>query len=199
MIVEENECRIGIMMSVTNKGAGLENYFLARNTNACCAVQKFSLEIMSSQGSYTYSSDQYPYLKDRHELFRDVLRHTCPKYLNGDINRWRKHCCIVLLSSSDFARGLSVQGASFPVQYNAKVQFASEREFIQGSGAASTAVGTTGAAVLRDCIYGTPVMGEIFSSAELRLSPSSGIVSSMNISHATGIDLVSRGGAQRVS
>ena len=175
--------------------AGLHNYFLARNTNACASIQQFELEVMSSVGSYKYSTEKYPFIRGRHELFRDVLRHTCPNYLKGDINTWRKHCCIVLLSSSDFIRGLTTQGASFPVQYSVKVRYASEREYINGCGAVA-AGDSTGYAVLRDCIYGRPIMGEIFDKAELRLSPSSGLVSSMNISHQTAMDLVSRGGAR---
>ena len=180
----------------TTTNAGLQNYFLARNTNACAAIQQFELEVMSSVGSYKYSTESYPYIRGRHELFRDVLRHTCPDYLKGDMNTWRKHCCIVLLSSSDFIRGLTTQGASFPVQYSVKIQFASEREYINGAGAVGQAEDSSGFAVLRDAIYGRPIMGEIFDKAELRLSPSSGIVSSMNISHQTAMDLVSRGGAQ---
>ena len=176
--------------------AGLQNYFLARNTNSCASIQQFDLEVMSSVGSYKYSTEKYPYIRGRHELFRDVLRHTCPNYLKGDMNTWRKHCCIVLLSSSEFIRGLTVSGASFPVQYSVKIKFASEREYINGTGAVGHAADSTGFAVLRDCIYGRPIMGEIFDKAELRISPSSGIVSSMNISHQTGMDLVSRGGAR---
>ena len=183
--------------SNTTQNAGLQNYFLARNTNSCASIQQISLEIMSSVGSYTYSTENYPYIRGRHELFRDVLRHTCPGYLDGDINTWRKHCSIVILSSSDFVRGLTTSGSSFPVQYSVKVKYASEREYISGAGAAAFGAAVTGTAVLRDCIAGEPVMLEIFDKAELRLSPSSGVVSSMNISHSTALDLVSRGGAQQ--
>jgi len=179
----------------TTHNAGLENYFLARNTNACASIQQISLEVMSSVGSYIYSTDQYPYIRGRHELFRDVLRHTCPGYLKGDINTWRKHCSIVILSTSDFIRGLTTNGASFPVQYSVTVRYASEREFISGVGAVSLTAANTGFAVLRDCIYGKPIMGEIFDQARLRLTPSSGIVSSMNISHASAMDTIGSGGA----
>ena len=159
------------------------------------ASNKF--HFMSSVGSYTYSSEDYPYTRSRHELFRDVLRHTCPGYLDGDINTWKKHCSIVILSSSDFVRGLTTSGASFPVQYSVKVKYASEREYISGCGAVSLIAANHGPAALRDCIARTPVMLEIFDIAELRLSPSSGVVSSMNISHSTALDLVSRGGASQ--
>ena len=182
--------------SATTQNAGLQNYFMARNTNACAAIQQFSLEVMSSVGSYTYSSEKYPYIRGRHELFRDVLRHTCPGYLKGDITTWKKHCCIVLLSSSDFIRGLTTNGTSFPVQYSVKIRFASEREYISGAAAVGHAATSTGFAVLRDCIHGEPVMLEIFDKAEIRLSPSSGIASSMNISHSTGMDLIARGGGE---
>ena len=176
--------------------AGLENYFLARNTDACASIQQFSLEVMSSVGSYTYSSEKYPFARGRAELFRDVLRHTCPDYLGGDITKWRKHCGIVILSSSDFIRGLTSSGAAFPVQYTATVRYASEREYINGTGAVGGHADARGFAVLRDGIVGKPVMCELFSKAEIRLSPSSGIVSSQNLSHASAMDLISRGGAQ---
>ena len=178
------------------RNAGLEQYFLARNTNACASIQQFSLEIMSSVGSYIYSGEKFPYSRGRHELFRDVLRHTCPNYLGGDIQKWRKHCGIVVLSASDFARGIASSGSSFPVQYSVKIKFASEREYINGAGAYGRLGASRGPAVLRDVIYGEPVMLEIFDRVELRLSPSSGLVSSQNLAHSTSMDLIARGGAQ---
>ena len=185
------ECDAGLH---TTQNAALQNYFLSRNTNSCASIQEFHLTVMASVGSYTYSGESYPYLRGRHELFRDILKHTCPNYLSGDINKWRKFCGIVILSASDFLRGLTSDGVSFPVQYSIKIKFASEREYIAGSGCVGSLGASTGIGVQRDIIVGSPVMLEIFNKVEMRLSPSSGVISSQNLAHSTAMELISRGG-----
>ena len=180
--------------AMTTQNAALQNYFLSRNTNSSASIQEFQLTVMASVGSYTYSGESYPYLRGRHELFRDILKHTCPNYLNGDMNKWRKYCGIVILSASDFLRGLTSDGTSFPVQYSVKIKFASEREYIAGSGCVGSLAGSTGFGVQRDIIVGSPVMLEIFNKVEMRLSPSSGVISSQNLAHSTAMELISRGG-----
>ena len=175
--------------------AGLLNYFRARNTDASAAILDFKMEIQSSIGAYVYSDENFPNVRTRHDLWRDHLKYAVRDYCNSDINTWWKHQCILLLGSDSWARGLGSPGSSFPVVINATVRFCNARQFICGSAcsAADTAVGP---AVLRDCIQGVPVMLQIYPQSSLQVSPSSALVSSMNISHAQAMDLLARGGGQ---
>ena len=173
--------------------AGLKNYFRARNTDASAAILDFKMEVQSSIGAYTYSDEQFPYTRSRHELWRDHLKYCVRDYCGSDINTWWKHQCVLVLGSDSWARGLGSPGSSFPIVLNASIRFACARQFICGS-AASASGDSVGPAVLRDVIQGTPVMLQIFPQSSLQVSPSSAVVSSMNISHSQAMDLLARGG-----
>lgn len=179
--------------ALTTAQVGLQNYFLSRNTNASCCVQRFSLEVQASVGSFIYSGESFPYQVGTAELFRDVLRYSCPSYLNGDINRWKKHCGVVLLGADSFIRGITTVGSAYPLQINATVRFSSAREYIDGTGACGPLANQVGPAVQRDCIYTRPVALQIFDKASLSISPSSAILSSMNISHSASQEILARG------
>ena len=71
------------------------------------------------------------------------------------------------------------------------MRFAAEREYIAGMGACSkTANKRGGVAVQRDVIYGKPIMLQIFDKSALSLSPSSGLLSSQNLSHSSAMDIL---------
>ena len=177
--------------------AGLLNYFRARNTDSAAAILDVMIRIQSSVGAYSYSDEAtYPNTRTRHELWRDTLKYSVRDYCGSDINTWWKHQCILVLGSQSWLRGLTVAGASFPMTVDAAIRFGNARQFICGSAASAASATAVGPAVLRDTIAGTPVMLQIFPQSSLQLSPSSGLVSSMNISHAQGMDLLARGGAQ---
>ena len=172
------------------QAAGLRNQFYARNTASNAAIMNFSLEIQSSVGSYTYSSDTtYPYIKTKFELYRDHIKNTCEGYCGDSIDTWQKNNSCLLLHASDWLRGLTTTSCSFPCQFNARCRFENKREFIDGQ-AGSSDRGLT--PVLHDLIAGTPVCVMLFPNQSLTLTASSGAVSQANFSHAAGLDLLSR-------
>jgi hypothetical protein len=179
--------------AVGGSQAGLKNYFRARNTDASASIVDISLEVQSSIGAYTYSDEEFPRTRTRHELWRDHTKYVVKDYCGSDINTWYKHQCILLLGADSWLRGLTSVGTSFPMTLNATVRFANFRQFICGS-AASASGASIGPAVLRDVIQGTPVMLQIYPQSSLQVSPSSAVVSSMNISHSQAMDLLARGG-----
>lgn len=170
----------------TRQEGSTQAYKLARNTNACASIRRFQLEVASSVGSYTYSSESFPFLRTRDELWADVQKYVVRDFCNNDINIWKKFNSIVLLGCQDIIRGLSTCNTSYPLQYTAKVEFGSEREFICGSAGTDDA-DFYGTAIQRDAIYGRPVMLEIFDKVSLKLSPGSGIVTSQNTSHSVAM------------
>jgi hypothetical protein len=173
---------------------GAQTYFLSRNTDSSAAIQRFALEIQSSVGSYIYSGEAAPYLRTKAELFRDHVRNCVPGYLEGDINKWQTHACCLLLGADAFIRGLTTTGVAYPLNINATVDFASQRQYIDGTAAAGVniAAANRGIAIQQDVIYGKPVMLQIYPKSRMTVSPSSALLSSQNMSHASGIDLIAR-------
>jgi hypothetical protein len=168
------------------------NQAVSRNTNGCLAPISLDLMIQSSLGSYQYSGS-WPYLKQRSELFRDTLKCATLDYCGGCEDIWTRNNGIIFLSSSDFARGIGSEGSSMPVVFNAKVRFENRREFIDGTGASSDSGG--GIAALQDTLCGfkpKPIMLAFYPRMSLAVSPSSALVSSQNISHASALSLLSQ-------
>jgi hypothetical protein len=175
--------------------AGAQTYFLSRNTDASASIQQFALEIQSSVGSYVYSGD-FPYLKTKAELFRDHQRYCVPGYLDGDINKWSTHAGCLLLGADSFIRGLTTDGVAYPLNINASVKFACQRQYIDGTAACGYNANASGGgvAIQQDIIHGKPVMLQIYPKSRMTVSPSSALLSSQNMSHASGIDLIARKG-----
>ena len=154
---------------------------------------QFALEISSSVGSFRYSGGSYPWIRDRQELFRDISRYCVDDYCSGGkFSVWRKHNGMVYLGADSFIKGLTTIGVAFPLVINATVEWGSEREFISGDGCCSQDL-SAGMAVQRDCIFGRPLMICQYNSNSLSISPSSSVLSSQNMSHASGMQLLSRG------
>ena len=195
----DTAAKVGNAVGYTAQGAvgpdlqdtcGLKNQFIARNTAASASIVGLDLMIQSSVGSYVYSETEAQFLKGRSELFADTLKNSYLDYMGGCEFKWDKHNCIVYLESSDFARGLGSEGSSMPVVFNAKIRYENHREFIDGTGAACD--GGRGCGVVRDAIFGTPLMLAIYSRMSVALSPSAGLISSQNISHSSALQLLSQ-------
>jgi len=166
----------------------LQNQAIARNTTASAAPVALDLMIQSSVGSYTYSS-QWPYLKTRSELFRDTMKNATLEYCDGCEFKWSRHSGVIFLASQDFARGIGSEGSSMPVVFNAKCRFENRREFVDGSGACSDRAGGSG--LLRDSfLFGKPLLLAWFPRMSVIMTPSSGLVTSQNISHASAMQLL---------
>jgi hypothetical protein len=167
----------------------VRNQYLARNTDANASIVQFQLEIMSVQGSYVYSAEKWPYLKNRGDLYRDVSKYCIDTY--DDQDTWFKHNCIVLLGVEEFAKGISSSGTAFPCTFRVRCQFENFRNYIDGFGCVGPL--STGLGSCQDVIGGNPVLGFIFPQQSLQLSASSALLSSMNISHSSAMELLSRG------
>ena len=163
--------------------------YAARNSDSNAAITRFSLEIMSVQGSYIYSSQTWPYRKNRGDLYRDVQKYMIDS--GDDEGVWFKHNCIVLLGASEFAKGISTPGAAFPVTFTVKARFENHRSYVDGHACGFDFGAGLGAC--RDIISGRPVLGFIYPQQSLQISSSSALLSSQNISHASGMELLSRG------
>lgn len=163
--------------------------YLMRNTSRNASIDKFELAIQSAAGNYVFSNGDFPYLRSRSEIYRDVRKHVNIDYPDEGI--WDKHESAIILHVSDYARSLSSDGTSYPCSFSAKVRFSNKAQHIFGRGATG---GTAGAGIYptQDAIWGTPLMIGIFPRQSLTLSPSSGILSSMNISHSSAEEILSR-------
>lgn len=89
---------LGANLTTACGNASRKCQLLARNTDGNAAITRFELEIMSVQGSYIYSSEDWPYMKSRGDLYRDVQKYCIDSY--PDQNDWFKHDCIVLLGAA---------------------------------------------------------------------------------------------------
>ena len=169
---------------------GLENYFLCRNTDSAAAVLQLELQVQSSVGSYSFSGDTFPFNRTKNRLWRDTIKNCVDGYCGGDIEKWHKHQCILVIAASDYMRGLASPGVAYPITLNAEVKFASRREYIDGTGGVSSL--SVGTPVFQDKIAGVPVMLQIFPQQRLQLSASSGLLSSQNLSHAQAQQILSQ-------
>ena len=171
--------------------SGLHNYFLSRNSDSAATVAQLEMSIQSSIGAYTYSSESWPFIRNRQALWRDHLKYCVDGYCNSSFDTWTRHNSCLLLGADSFLRGLTTTNTSFPCQFDIKVRFENRRQFITGDGAAA-ALGNS-PAVQQDLIQGTPVAVLLYTGASLQISPSSALLTSANLSHAQSLETLSRG------
>jgi len=166
----------------------------SRNQSKLASVVRFQLKIQSSVGAYEYSSDTFPYLRDRAQLWADVQKYCQKDYCGSDVNVWKKHNCVILLGADAWLRGISTIGTAYPLQISCTAEFQNESEFFDG--AACVQLRRNEAAkcsTLKDFIdTRNPVLLCIYDKARLSVSPSAAILSSQNLSHATAMDLIAR-------
>ena len=94
---------------------------------------------------------------------------------------------------------------SFPLVLSAKVIFGNEREYIDGTGAATCVTDAdntahrvdVGPAVMRDFIFGTPLMICQYNKSALTISPSSAVLNSQNVPHSAAMAAVKAAVQQR--
>jgi hypothetical protein len=165
------------------------NQYLARNTDSNAAITRFALEIMSVQGSYVYSAEDWPYLKSRSDLYRDVCKYAIDEF--DDMDTFYKHNCIVYLGVEEFAKGISSSGTAFPCTIKVRAQFENFRNYIDGFGCVGQ--NSVGLAACQDVISGRPVLGFIFPQQSVQISASSALLSAMNISHSSAMEILARG------
>jgi hypothetical protein len=162
--------------------------YLARNSDGNLAISRFQLEIMSVQGSYIYSSEDYPYVKTKQDLYRDCAKYMVPD--GDDYDTWLKHNCIILLGVQEYAKGISSSGTAFPCTFTVNAEFENRRQFVDGYGCKSLSGKGLGAAM--DVIGGRPVLGMIYPQQRLEVTASSALLTSQNISHASASEILAR-------
>jgi hypothetical protein len=181
-----------ITVATDAEAPGLDNYFFARNADANAGVGDFSLTVLSSVGAYTYSSEKFPYLKKRRELWTDVQKNCVADYCDNDMSVWLKNKCCILLHISDYIRGLSTENTAFPLQLDARVKWYNYRDFVDGHCAAALA--QTGPAFLKDAIQGVPTLALIYTGGAMQITSSSAVTSTANLSHSSASDILARRG-----
>ena len=179
---------VGAVASGNIDSRAVHAQYLMRNTMRNASIDKFSLEIQSAAGNYTFSGE-FPYLRNRSELYRDIRKHVNLDFPEEGI--WDKHESCIILHVSDFARSLSSDGTSYPCSFSAKVRFVNKAQHIFGRGVSGSGPGN-GIYPQQDAIWGTPLMIGLFPRQSLTLSPSSGILASQNISHSSSEEILSR-------
>ena len=184
-----NQYPVGGQTAVDIDDRAVQCQALMRNTLRNASIDKFELSIQSAAGNYVFSNGEFPYLKSRSELYRDIRKHVNLDY--PDEGTWDKFEGAIILHVSDFARSLSSDGTSYPCSFSAKVRFSNKAQHVFGQGATGATAGN-GIYPSRDAIWGTPLMLGIFPRQSLTLSPSAGILSSMNISHSSAEEILSR-------
>jgi hypothetical protein len=172
------------------KDAGLKQYMYARNQDANASIVDFSLQIQSAVGSFTMSSQKYPYIRKKLDLWKFHLKNCVDGYCDSSVEKWAKNTSCLLLHASDFLRGLTTTSCSFPVQFDAECKFMCRREFIDGN--AASALGSISPAVLRDVVQGDPTMCMVFTGGSMTIAPSSAVTAQANLSHASALDILSR-------
>ena len=174
------------------EAAGCKNYLFARNADANAGILDFSLTVLSSVGSYTYSSDKFPNLKKRRELWTDHKSNCVADYCQNSMNIWVKNKCCLLLHISDYIRGLSTENTAFPIQLDAEVTWVNYRSFADGYCAAS--IDRPGLAFMKDQIQGTPIMAQIFTGGAMQITSTSAVTSTANLSQSSATDILARRG-----
>jgi hypothetical protein len=179
-----------ITAATDQEGAGLRNYYYARNQDCNAGIADFSLSVLSSVGAYTYSSEKFPYLKKRRDLWQDTLKNCVADYCQNDMSIWLKHKCGLLIGIEDYIRGLACENSSFPLQIDARVKWYNYRDFISGDCAANSLA--IGPAFMKDAIVGKPIMCQIYMGSSLELTSSSCVQHSASISYASSQDILAR-------
>ena len=136
------------------------------------------------------SSQKYPFIRKKLDLWRYHLKNCVDGYASSSVEIWAKNKSCLLLHASDFLRGISTTNCSFPCQFDAEVKFMNKRQFFDGNAACSL-IGQ-GPCVLRDMIVGEPTMCMIYTGSSMTIAPSSAVTSTANLSHSSGLDILSR-------
>jgi hypothetical protein len=180
----------GFPVAASDIAPGLRNLMYSRNQDANASIVDFELTVMSSVGSFVFSSDYYPFIKKRRQLWYEHYKNCVDGYCDSDINIWVKNRSCLLLHCSSWIRGIATNSTAFPIQITASIKFQNLREQVDGH--CATADNCVGTAVLPDFIAGEPVCCQIYPNGSMVIAASSAVSAAANLSHSTGLDLLSR-------
>ena len=126
-------------------------------------------------------------IRDR---YRDVQKNCVDDF--PDEATWYENDCIVYLNVSDFDMGVSSSGVAFPVNFGVKAVFENARNFVEGTGCVDYFGAGLGSCI--DMIGGRAVLGFIYPQQSFQVSASTALLTSMNISQSSAMELLSRRG-----
>lgn len=165
--------------------------YIAQNQDSNLAIDRLSILVQSSVGSFKTTTDGYPYLRDQHIMWDEHRRNCCTDYFDkSGLSDWQKRGCCILLSVSQYLHGLgSSAGVAFPIQVSCDVSFVNKCQFIEGLYAYDEK-GPRGPMVFKDYINARPVLVGIFDKQVLQIASSSAVLSAQNISQASFSQIV---------
>ena len=165
--------------------------YIAQNQDSNLAIDRLSILVQSSVGSFQTTTDGYPYLRDQHIMWDEHRRNCCTDYFDkSGLSDWQKRGCCILLSVSQYLHGLgSSAGVAFPIQVTCDVSFVNKCQFIEGLYAYDEK-GPRGPMVFKDYINARPVLVGIFDKQVLQIASSSAVLSAQNISQASFSQIV---------
>ena len=165
--------------------------YVAQNQDANLAIDRLSILVQSSVGSFQVTDDAYPFKRDQ-QIMWDEHRRNCNTdyFAKSGMSDWQKRGCCVLLSVSQYLHGLgSSAGVAFPIQISCDVEFVNKCQFIEGLYAYDEK-GPRGPMVFSDYINARPVLVGIFDKQVLQIASSSAVLSAQNISQASFSQIV---------
>ena len=165
--------------------------YIAQNQDSNLAIDRLSILVQSSVGSFQVTDDRYPFLRDQ-QIMWDEHRRNCNTdyFVKSGMADWQKRGCCILLSVSQYLHGLgSSAGVAFPIQISCDVSFVNKCQFIEGLYGYDEK-GPRGAMVFKDYINARPVLVGIFDKQVLQVASSSAVLSAQNISQASFSQIV---------
>ena len=165
--------------------------YIAQNQDSNLAIDRLSILVQSSVGSFQVTDDAYPFKRDQQILWDEHRRNCNTDYFaKSGLSDWQKRGCCVLLSVSQYLHGLgSSAGVAFPIQISCDVEFVNKCQFVEGLYGYDEK-GPRGPMVFKDYINARPVLVGIFDKQVLQVASSSAVLSAQNISQASFSQIV---------
>ena len=165
--------------------------YVAQNQDSNLSILRLSILVQSSVGSFKFSSDKFPYLRDQAIIWNEHKRNCCTDYFkDATISDWSKRQCCVLLNVSQYLHGLgSSAGVAFPIQISADVDFANQCRFVDGIYGYDNKY-YNGPMVHADPIVARPVFVGLFDKQVVQVASSSAVLSAQNLSQASATQIL---------
>ena len=172
-------------------GQYIANRYIAQNQGSNAAILQLEITVQSAVGSWSFRTQNYPYLQDRDLLWRKHQQNCCEDYMPAGRGFWQDRASCALLASSDFLLGISSgPGVTFPIIMDIKCKFANRAAV--SSGACFTNGMAKGRYVFEDIICGEPVCVGLFNQQILSIAASSAVLSAQAFSQQTYAAAVSQ-------
>ena len=171
----------------------LAGRYLAQNNDSNASIMMIEITVQSAVGSWSFkSSGNYPYTRDRDELWQKHVANCCDGYCKAGRGKWQDRESCALIGVEDYLLGLATSpGTVFPVILDLKVKFANRAAI--SSGLCFTNGQSRGQQFYDDFICGTPVCVGLFNQQILSIASSSAVISAQAFSQATTASALAQG------